>query len=309
MSLNQNFAIGLAIWGYKQWVGDLFPAKTRAQHFLNCYANRFSIVEGNTTFYAIPSPETVDRWRLETEPGFQFFPKLPKTLTHQGRLMPYLPQAFQFLDLMQGLGDRLGGLFLQLPPSYSPANFADLDLFLSSWRSATRVPLFLEVRHLQWFDTRQADRLNQRLTEHAIDRVLLDTRPVYNISVNASTNTNHYADDNPQQYSANKKPNVPVQPIVTSNTAFVRYISHPNRDRNTEYFNAWVEQVRVWLHNGKTVYFFVHCPLEENSPQNARYFQELLEQANVPVPPLPWNSLLRNTLPIEDLTQLGLFEP
>ena len=297
MSLKQNFAIGLAVWGYKNWVGDLFPAKTRAQNFLNCYAKRFSIVEGNTTFYSIPSPETVDRWRQETEPGFQFFPKLPKTITHQGRLMPYLPQAFQFLSLMQRLGDRLGGLFLQLPPSYSPVNLSDLDLFLSSWRSTTQVPLFLEVRHLQWFEDHDRDRLNQLLTQYQVDRVLLDTRPIYN------------ADDNPQQYSTNKKPNVPVQPIVTANTAFVRYISHPIRDRNTEYFNEWVEQVRVWLHNGKTVYFFVHCPLEENSPQNARYFQELLERADIPVPPLPWNSLLKSTLPSEDLTQLGLFEP
>ena len=296
MSLNQNFAIGLAIWGYKNWVGDLFPAKTRAQDFLNCYAKRFSVVEGNTTFYAIPSPETVDRWRQETEPGFQFFPKLPKTVTHQGRLMPYLPQAFQFLSLMQRLGDRLGGLFLQLPPSYSPANFADLDLFLSSWRSATQVPLFLEVRHLQWFEDHDRDRLNQRLTQYQVDRVLLDTRPIHN------------ADDNPQQYSTNKKPNVPVQPIVTANTAFVRYISHPIRDRNTEYLNQWVNQVRVWLQSGKNVYFFVHCPLEDNSPQHAQYFQELLERSSVPVPPLPWNTLLENTPPSEELTQLGLFE-
>ena len=296
MSLNQNFAIGLAIWGYKNWVGDLFPAKTRAQNFLNCYAKRFSIVEGNTTFYAIPSPEMVDRWRQETEPGFQFFPKLPKTITHQGRLMPYLPQAFQFLSLMQRLGDRLGGLFLQLPPSYGPANFADLDLFLSSWRSATQVPLFLEVRHLQWFEDHYRDRLNQRLTQYQVDRVLLDTRPIYN------------ADDNPQQHSLNKKPNVPVQPIVTANTAFVRYISHPIRDRNTEYLNEWVDQVRVWLQNGKTVYFFVHCPLEDHSPQHARYFQELLERSSVLVPPLPWNRLHENASPSKDMTQLGLFE-
>ncbi len=303
MSSNQNFAIGLAVWGYKNWVGNLFPAKTRAPNFLSCYSKRFSMVEGNTTFYSIPSPETIDRWRLETEPGFQFFPKLPKTITHNGRLMPHLLQALQFLSLMQGLGDRLGGLFLQLPPSYGPASFEDLDLFLSSWRSATQVPLFLEVRHLLWFDTRNADRLNQRLTEHRIDRVLLDTRPVYTVGVKTKTNMAANVDDNPQQYSVNKKPNVPVQPIVTANTAFVRYISHPIRDRNTEYLNEWVEQVRVWLQNGKTVYFFVHCPLEENSPQNARYFQELLERSFVPVPPLPWN-----TLPSEGLTQLGLFE-
>ncbi len=291
----ENFAIGLAIWGYKNWLGDLFPEKTPAQDFLKCYSERFSVVEGNTTFYSIPSPDIVQRWKLETSPGFKFFPKLPKSITHStasgGRLMPNLPQAFQFLELMQGLDDRLGGIFLQLPPSYSPASFKDLELFLASWRSATQTPLFLEVRHLQWFHYRQVDRLNRLLTKHQIDRVMLDTRPIYN------------ADDNPQQYSVNTKPNVPVQPIVTSNTAFVRYISHPMRDLNTEYLMEWVKQVSTWLIQGKTVYFFVHCPLEDNSPQNARYFQELLERSGVQVPPLPWN-----TLPSPDLTQLGLFE-
>jgi uncharacterized protein YecE (DUF72 family) len=295
LTSNPNFAIGLAIWGYKNWLGDLFPEKTPAQDFLKCYSERFSIVEGNTTFYSIPSPEMVKRWKLETPPGFKFFPKLPKSITHStafgGRLMPCLPQAFQFLELMQGLDDRLGGIFLQLPPSYSPTSFVDLELFLSSWRSATQTPLFLEVRHLQWFHYRQVDRLNRLLTRHQVDRVMLDTRPIYN------------ADDNPQQYSVNTKPNVPVQPIVTAGTAFVRYISHPIRDRNTEYLTEWAKQISTWLTQGKTVYFFVHCPLEDNSPQNARYFQELLERSGIPVPPLPWN-----TLPSPDLTQLGLFE-
>jgi uncharacterized protein YecE (DUF72 family) len=273
---NSSFALGLAIWGYKNWLGNLFPAKMPVQKFLKCYSDRFSIVEGNMTFYSIPSPETVIRWKTETQPGFKFFPKLPKSVTHNGRLMPYLPAAFQFLELMQGLDDRLGGLFLQLPPSYSAAHFTDLELFLSTWRSATQVPLFLEVRHLTWFETCHRDRLNQLLRMHQIDRVLLDTRP--------------------------KKPNVPLQPIVTAGTAFVRYISHPIRDRNTEYLMEWVQQVETWLNQGKTVYFFVHCPLEENSPQNAQYFQDLLERSGINVPPLPWN-----LLPQTQVEQLGLF--
>ena len=80
----------------------------------------------------------------------------------------------------------------------------------------------------------------------------------------------------------------------------LRYISHPIRDRNTEYLMEWVDQVGNWLNQGKTVYFFVHCPLEENSPQNAQYFQELLERSGLNVPPLPWNL-------IPETQQLGLF--
>ncbi len=285
-----SFAMGLAIWGYKNWLGTFFPEKTPAQNFLKRYGDRFSIVEGNTTFYSIPSPETVKRWKTETQPGFKFFPKLPKSVTHNGRLMPYLPQAFQFLELMQGLDDRLGGLFLQLPPSYSAGHFTDLELFLSTWRSATQVPLFLEVRNLTWFEISYRDRLNQLLRIHQIDRVLLDIRPIYN------------ANDSAQQYSASRKPNLPLQPIVTAGTAFVRYISHPIRDCNTEYLMEWVEQVETWLNQGKTVYFFMHCPVEENSPQNAQYFQDLLERSGINVPPLPWNLLSP-----PELEQLELF--
>ena len=130
LSRHPSFAMGLAIWGYKNWLGTLFPEKTPAQNFLKCYSDRFSIVEGNTTFYSIPSPETVERWKTETQPGFKFFPKLPKSVTHNGRLMPYLPQAFQFLELMQGLDDRLGGLFLQLPPSYRTRLVSNLPLIV-----------------------------------------------------------------------------------------------------------------------------------------------------------------------------------
>ncbi|MBW4508815.1 MAG: hypothetical protein KME64_20215 [Scytonematopsis contorta HA4267-MV1] len=45
------------------------------------------------------------------------------------------------------------------------------------------------------------------------------------------------------------------------------------------------------LQQGKVIYFFVHCPIEEKSPANARYFQSLLEQAGAEIPPLPWNQV------------------
>jgi uncharacterized protein YecE (DUF72 family) len=53
----------------------------------------------------------------------------------------------------------------------------------------------------------------------------------------------------------------------------------------------WVIQIKQWLEHGKQVYFFVHCPLEEKSPNTARYFQKLLEQNQAKVPSLPWNTL------------------
>ena len=283
-----NFRIGCAIWAYKNWVGDLFPAKSRSSDFLNLYSRRFTTVEGNTTFYSIPDAKTVSRWAEETPPGFEFCLKLPKSLTHNGLLEPSLSGALNFLEKMQGLGDRLGPLFLQLPPSYSPANFNDLTNFLKGW-TESKAPLAVEVRHIDWFKEPHSSRLNALLEEFKVGRVLLDTRPIYNAS------------DDPQINSERRKPNVPLQPIATAPFSLIRFISHPDLEMNHAYLEEWVGLVDRWLQQGTRVYFFVHCPIEERSPGTARYFQHLLEKQNALVPPLPWD--LVEPTP----TQLNLF--
>ena len=61
--MEPHFYLGCPMWGYKAWVGtDFFPAKTPASDFLRLYSRRLTCVEGNTTFYALPSEETVARW-------------------------------------------------------------------------------------------------------------------------------------------------------------------------------------------------------------------------------------------------------
>ena len=47
-----NFYIGCAVWGYKDWLGDLFPLGSKQGDFLSLYSRRLTTVEGNTTFYA-----------------------------------------------------------------------------------------------------------------------------------------------------------------------------------------------------------------------------------------------------------------
>ena len=69
-----------------------------------------------------------------------------------------------------------------------------------------------------------------------------------------------------------------MQPIVTSDRALVRFISHPERKYNELYLQEWVNQIENWVNQGKTVYFFVHCPLEERSPETAYYLEDLLQQ-------------------------------
>ncbi|MGB3494840.1 MAG: DUF72 domain-containing protein [Elainellaceae cyanobacterium] len=275
--MNRTFYIGCAIWSFKDWVGDLYPQGSRASDFLKLYSQRLTAVEGNTTFYSVPSDAMVQRWKAETPSGFKFCLKLPRDITHQGELMPRFEEAIAFLNRVQPLGDRLGPFFIQLPPSYSPARFADLKSFLTQWDRAT-YPISVEVRHLDWFRPQQSTDLNAMLRELGVGRVLLDSRPMYQTP------------DDPQVKSERKKPQVPLQPCFTANFSIVRYISHPDQHLNRDYLAEWTEQIHQWLEQGITVYFFVHCPIEARSPGLLRGFQHQLEQTNVPVESLPWDS-------------------
>ncbi|MBD3883550.1 DUF72 domain-containing protein [Phormidium tenue FACHB-886] len=284
-----SFRLGCAIWAYKSWVGHLFPEGSRSSDFLQLYSRRFTTVEGNTTFYSVPDQETLQRWRSETPAGFEFCLKLPRPVTHQGLLVPRLAEAIAFVKQMQELGDRLGAVFAQLPPSYSPHQLEDLTTFLAAF-SQQGVKIALEVRHPDWFQAPYAEQLNSLLNQFKVGRVLLDTRPVYECP------------DDPQLYSERKKPQLPLQPILTAPFCLIRYISHPDRTLNQRYLQEWAIRVKSWLQQGTQIYFFVHCPVEIHSPANAQYFQQLLEQENAPVPPLPWNEI-ESTSP----TQLKLF--
>jgi uncharacterized protein YecE (DUF72 family) len=294
-----SFSLGCAVWAYKEWVGDFYPPKSKSSEFLRLYSQRFTVVEGNTTFYVTPNASALARWRAETPPGFKFCFKLPKEITHNGLLAPRIAAASNFLAIMLNLGDRLGPMFAQLPPDYGPDLCGDLETFLTAWQQHL-VPLALEVRHPAWFSEPHASNLERLLQHLGIGRVLLDSRPVYDgFDDPLSDPTN-----DPQLRSDRRKPKLPLPLSVTSTFSLIRYISHPDRAFNQTYLEAWADRVATWLGQGIDVYFFVHCPQEVRSPHNAYYFQQLLEAKGVPIPPLSWQ-FSQPSLPPS--TQLNLF--
>jgi uncharacterized protein YecE (DUF72 family) len=273
-----NFFLGCAVWAYKGWLGDFYPTGTRSSDYLSLYSRRFTTVEGNTTFYAIPNKDTIARWVDETPTGFKFCLKLHRDITHQGLLEPKIADALSFIDRVKDLGERLGAIFIQLPPSYQPKLLEDLIAFLEAL-PRQQIPIALEVRHLDWFKESSTNNLTEILQQLNVSRVLLDSRPIY------------VGDDDPQLGSERRKPQVPLPLITTNSLSLIRFISHPNRSVNQPFLEEWVTQIQQWLESRKQIYFFVHCPQEERSPHNARYFQKLLERDRVAVPSLPWNNL------------------
>ena len=285
-----HFRLGCAVWAYKGWLGNFLPASTRSADMLRCYAQRMQTVEGNSFFYAVPSTRTLERWVEQTPDTFRVCPKIPREISHRPQLAPQLDAARRFLDhLFEGLGPRLGPVFLQLPPSHAPSQGPDLARLLNGLRRHTDHPLLVEVRHADWYVRHNSDRLDTLLYRLDLGRVILDTRAIYSGS------------DDPQADNPRKKPKLPHYAGAPGQMVIVRFIAHPHDDRNLQFLTEWAGVVHRWLGTGKEVYFFVHCPDETHSPRHARTFQALLEARGAPVPPLPWNDLP------DEPQQVGLF--
>lgn len=89
--------IGCPIWSFKGWVGNFYPAGTKSSEFLREYARRLTSIEGNTTFYAVPAQKMLETWIAQTPATFRFCPKIPKAISHEGRLVDGIPRALGFI--------------------------------------------------------------------------------------------------------------------------------------------------------------------------------------------------------------------
>ncbi len=158
--------IGCAGWSLPRALWGEFQAE--GSH-LERYARGFDSVEIDTSFHRPHRRETYERWAASTPAGFRFAVKLPKVVTHERRLVDTTLPLEEFLAQVEGLGDRLGVLVVQLPPSLA-FDAAVLRRFLAALRRRHAGAVALEPRHRTWF-TPQADAL---LAGFEVARVLAD---------------------------------------------------------------------------------------------------------------------------------------
>ena len=284
-----NFYIGCPVWAYKGWVGSFYPKGTKTGDTLREYARRLTTVEGNTTFYATPDPAKLQSWTADTPESFHFCPKLPRTISHTGRLAEHIELAHQFVERMSLLGPRLGPMFLQLPPRYPPALLDDLRRFLQAWPKAHA--LAVEVRHPGWFEPPHSEQLNALLTGHDMARVVIDTRPIRSLAGDKVLAGSVYER---MLAARQRKPDLPVIPQRTASFVFLRYIGHPEMGPNESYIQEWSQHLGGWLQQGTRSYIFCHSPVEDIDPWLCRRFHEQVS-AYTPLPPLPWDEVDKGT--------------
>lgn len=162
----RKVCIGTAGWAIPRKFASHFPAQG---HHLERYANVLSVVEIDTTFYRSHRPETYQRWAKSVPAEFRFAVKAPKQITHVARLTRTGKSLKEFLAEAGNLGQKLGPILFQLPPSLK-FDGRRAERFFRQLRNVYRGDAVCEPRHPDWF-TPEADRM---LRKYRIARAVAD---------------------------------------------------------------------------------------------------------------------------------------
>jgi uncharacterized protein YecE (DUF72 family) len=140
--------VGCAGWSIAKQHSPLFPP---GGSHLARYAARYRAVEINSSFYRPHRPSTYARWAACVPQGFSFSVKLPKQITHLQRLVGAGPELARFRDEVSELGEKLGPLLVQLPPSLA-FDEQVAAAFFAELRSLFAGRVACEPRHTSWFE-------------------------------------------------------------------------------------------------------------------------------------------------------------
>ena len=127
--------VGTSGYNYPEWKGTFYPETLSAAKMLPYYAERFSTVEINYTFYRIPTEKILAGWDSATPDLFRLTLKAPKRITHDARLQDCGDEVRRFIETAATLGPKLGVLLFQLPPNLKK-DVARFDAFLEAFPPA-----------------------------------------------------------------------------------------------------------------------------------------------------------------------------
>ena len=262
--------IGCPVWNCDGWSDIVFPAGTKRPQWLSWYTRMFNCVEGNSSFYAIPTIDHARRWASEASPGFRFCLKFPREISHDRSLVNAESPTSQFLLAVEELarGDRLGPSFLQMGPHFAADRFDVLARFLT--QLPREFPWAVEVRHPSWYDEAKNEaRLDELLAGLSIDKVIFDSRPL---------NQGPPEDDSERQ-AQTRKPKTPVRKNATGKHPLLRLIGRNRVELVDPYIAEWVPTIAEWLAAGKIPFIFTHTPDDKFAPLMARRMWDHLRSA------------------------------
>lgn len=238
--------VGCAKWGRKEWVGLIYPPKTKEAKFLDEYVKHFNSIELNAVFYQMPKAEQIKTWKEKAAAegkDFKFFPKITRSISHIRRLKNAEDDTTQYLQSISEFGEYLGPCFLQLSDNFGPKSFDILKDYLEHLPKDFN--LFVEVRHPEWYSDAAARKDFFDLLYQVKKGSVITDASGRRDCVHMELPTPH---------------------------AFIRFVGNGLHPTDYSRIDEWVDRLADWTSKGlQSIYFFLHQHDEKDTPILADY--------------------------------------
>ena len=238
--------IGTSGWSYKDWKGVYYPEKLKATDWLTFYAGDFDIVEINSSFYRLPTRETVENWTKKVPKDFRFCPKVSRFLTHIKRLKEPEESMERFFDRFDPMKKMLGPILIQLPPNLKFDYDVTEHFFRLLKKKYRKFDFAIEVRHETW-----------------MDNVPLDLMASYDIAFTISQSGVGF----------------PYSEMVTAKNIYVRFHG-PKELYASLYTDAalrkYAKKFKTWLQEGHDIWVFFNNDWYTYAIQNGRSLKKMM---------------------------------
>ena len=238
-----HYLIGTSGWHYDDWRIRFYPEKLPRSKWLEFYAQRFSTVELNNSFYRLPSEDAFTSWRDSSPADFTFAVKVSRFITHIKRLKNSEQAVENFVTRAKILGEKLGPLLYQLPPNMH-RNDDVLKSFLSHLPRG--IKHVIEFRHQSWLE----DTVFETLRKHNAGLCVFDM-PAFSCPL-----------------------------VATADFAYIRF--HGNAALYSSCYSDeeladWAKKLAGLPKNLKTVYIYFNNDIEGFAVKNAITIRGYLE--------------------------------
>lgn len=245
-NINLTAYVGCAKWGRKEWVGLIYPEKTKEARFLDEYVKHFNSIELNAVFYNMPPESQILSWREKAEQGggdFKFCPKFTRSISHLKRLKNAEELTTTYLNNISAFGNYLGPAFLQLSDNFGPKNFDILQRYLEELPVDFNV--FVELRHSEWYSDQGARKAVFELFKKLNKGSVITDATGRRDCVHMELPTKH---------------------------AFIRFVGNGLHATDFTRIDEWSQRLKQWKESGlESIYFFLHQHDEKDTPILADY--------------------------------------
>ena len=252
--------VGATRWRIKDWLGSVYPKKTKEKDFLAKYVQQFNTIELNAMWYNLQPTDVIEKWAALADDSFRFCPKFSNTISHELQLKDAQRDTQLFTEHMRRFGKKLGSSFLQLSDGFGPDRTALLQHYLRQLPRDFQTNV--ELRQERWFDKDAHRDTWNLLRELGIGTVITDTSGRRDV----------------------------IHMRLTTPVAFIRFVSNNGHPSDYTRLDAWAERLGKWTSMGlREVYFFMHAGDEAETPGLIDYTIQTLNKAcgtNIPRPKL-----------------------